>query len=90
MAEREYRIGDLVVVAAGEWQGHAGIVSWPITPQEAGHVLVYSDGRIAGPRLSHAEVRPADAATRGYSQLAHSLIKLSSFLIERAILPLAR
>ncbi|MCC7358427.1 MAG: hypothetical protein IT317_03060 [Anaerolineales bacterium] len=90
MTENEYRIGNLVVVVAGEWQGHAGVVSWPITPQEAGHVLVLSDGRIAGPRLSHAEVRLADAATRGYSQLAHGLIKLSSFLIERAILPLAR
>jgi hypothetical protein len=90
MAERGYQIGDLVVLVAGEWQGHAGVVSWPITKNEPGHVLVYADGRVAGPRATHTEVKPADATTKGLSQLAYCLIKLSSYLIERAVLPLTR
>jgi hypothetical protein len=80
----------MVVLVSGEWQGYAGVVSWPVSTKETGYVLVYSDGRIAGLRVSYEEVLPTDGTAQGYTQLAHLLIKLSSHLIEKAILPLVR
>jgi hypothetical protein len=56
----------------------------------AGYVLIYSDGRIAGLHTSYEEILPTDQTTKGYTQLAHLLLKLSSHLIEKAILPLVQ
>lgn len=81
-----FEIGDLVVVLQKEWEGAAGIVSWPIAHDEEGYVLVYLDGRVAGVRVAAGDVKPAESSTEGFTQLAYHLIKLSSHLIERAIL----
>jgi hypothetical protein len=81
-----FDIGDLVVLLKKDWEGAAGIVSWPITHEEEGFVLVYSDGRVAGVRVAAADVEPAESSTKGFTQLAYHLIKLSSHLIEGAIL----
>jgi hypothetical protein len=89
MAEKSYQVGDLVVLASGEWQGYPGVVSWPISQGEAGYVLVCSEGRIAGLRCSYQEVKPADETGKGFVQVAYHLNKLSSHLIEKAILNLA-
>lgn len=53
MAEENYQVGELVTFIRGEWMGYAGVVSWPITEEDAGYVLVQSDGRVAGLRTSH-------------------------------------
>lgn len=86
MAEKSYQIGDLVTFTGGEWTSYAGIVSWPITEDDAGYVLVQSDGRIAGLRASHEDIESAGKSGKGFTQLAYQLIKLSSYLIEKAIL----
>jgi hypothetical protein len=86
MAEKTFQIGDLVTFIRGEWMGHAGIVSWPITKDDAGYVLVQFDGRIAGLRASNEDIESADKSSKGFTQLAYQLIKLSSYLIEKAIL----
>lgn len=90
MTQATYQIGEMVVLVSGEWQGHTGVVSWPVSTEESGYVLIYSDGRIAGLRTSYEEILPTDQTTKGYTQLAHLLLKLSSHLIEKAILPLVQ
>lgn len=90
MTQTTYQIGEMVVLVSGEWQGHAGVVSWPVSTEEVGYVLIYSDGRIAGLRTSYEEIVPTDETVEGYTQLAHLLLKLSSHLIEKAILPLVQ
>jgi len=86
MAEKKYLLGDLVVVKEGDWKGAAGIVSWPITADEAGYVLVYSEERVAGLHVGLDQVEPANSTTKGFTQLCYLLNKLSSYLIEKAIL----
>jgi hypothetical protein len=86
MAEKNYQVGELVTFTGGEWTGYAGIVSWPITEDDAGYVLVQSDGRVAGLRASHEDIKSVGKSSKGFTQLAYQLIKLSSFLIEKAIL----
>ena len=90
MTQTTYQIGETVVLVRGEWQGHAGVVSWPVSTEESGYVLVYSDDRIAGFRTSYEEILPTNETAEGYTQLAHLLLKLSSHLIEKAILPLVQ
>jgi hypothetical protein len=90
MIQTTYQIGEMVVLVSGEWQGHAGVVSWPVSPEEFGYVLIHSEGRIAGLRTSYEEIRPTNEVAEGYTQLAHLLLKLSSHLIEKAILPLVQ
>jgi hypothetical protein len=53
-------------------------------------VLIYSDDRIAGLRAAYDEIQPTDETAAGYTQLAHLLLKLSSHLIEKGILPLVQ
>jgi hypothetical protein len=90
MADSSYQLGDLVVITSGEWKDYAGVVSWPITENNVGYVLVYSDGRIAGVRVSDKEIKLADETSEGFTQLTYHLIKLSSYLIEKRILPVAK
>jgi hypothetical protein len=90
MSERGFEIGDLVVLTRGEWREHAGVVSWPIGASQPGFVLICSAGRVAGVHADLANVRRADAAPSNYSQLAHCLLKLASYVIERAVLPLTQ
>lgn len=63
----------MVILVCGEWQGHAGVVSWPVGTEESGYMLIYSDGRIAGLRTSYEDILPTDKNAEGYTQLAHSL-----------------
>ena len=86
MYQDHYHVGELVVITRGDWQGYSGVVSWPITQDEPGYVLIYSEGNIAGVQANYPDVKPADESSQGYTQLTYHLIKLSSYLIERAIL----
>jgi len=86
MAEISYQTGDLVVLTRGEWKGYAGVVSWPISADQAGYVLVCSDGRIAGIRVSSDEINLAGETSQGFTQLSYHLLKLSSYVIEKSIL----
>lgn len=90
MIKDAYDFGELIIFIHGEWQGHAGVVSWPIQREEAGYVLVEVGTWIAGCRAAVEDVVPADATTLGSTQLAARLLNLSSLLIERRILPLTR
>jgi hypothetical protein len=66
-------------------------VSWPVSTEEAGYVLVYSGGRVAGLRTSYEQIQPTtDEFREGYTQRAYFLVKLSSHLIEKAILSLTQ
>jgi hypothetical protein len=82
-------MGVTVSLVDGEWRGRAGVVSWPITPDTAGYVLIHVDGRIAGVQAGYRDVLPAPDS-EGFTQLTSQLIKLSSLLIESAILPQVR
>jgi hypothetical protein len=86
MEKSEYQFGDLVAMITGEWKDHAGIVSWPISKDSTGYVLIYSDGFILGIKASSADVMGVDDSYTGFTQLTSHLIKLSSHLIEKAIL----
>ncbi len=86
MADETYQIGELVTFVRGEWKGFSGVVSWLITKDEAGYVLVCSEGQVAGIPTSFEDILPADETAKGYTQLAYRLIKLSSHLIESAIM----
>jgi hypothetical protein len=83
MAKVEYQIGERVTLSSGDWLGHSGVVSWPLTVETPGYVLVHSNGRIAGVQVSATEVQPATPASTGFTQLTYLLIQLSSHLIER-------
>jgi hypothetical protein len=86
MKKVSYQVGELVMVVHGEWKGYAGVVSWPITEENAGYVLVYIDGSIAGLQITSEEIKPADESYQGFTQLTYHLLKLSSYVIERSIL----
>jgi hypothetical protein len=82
----QIKIGDIVRISSAEFDGETGIVSKPITETSSGHVLVYSGGYIQGATVSIDEVLPADKTSEGYAQLAYSLIKLGSLVIEQGLL----
>jgi len=86
MADENYQLGELVTFVSGEWAGFAGVVSWPITKEDAGYVLIHSEGRVAGVSTTYEDIMPADETAKGFTQLAYQLIKLSSRLIEKAIM----
>jgi len=86
MEKSEYQFGDLVAMIRGEWKDHPGIVSWPISKDITGYVLIYSDGNILGVKASSGDVMGVDGSYAGFTQLTSHLIKLSSHLIEKAIL----
>jgi hypothetical protein len=86
MADKNYQVGELVTFVSGEWKGFSGVVSWLITKDGAGYVLVCSEGQVAGIPTSFEEIVPADETAKGYTQLAYQLIKLSSHLIETTIM----
>ena len=90
MSQDSCAFGDLVVVTAGEGQGRTAVVSQPISREAAGSVLFESETWITGRAVALDDVRPAGEGTRGATQLAHQLLKLSSLLIERNVLPLVQ
>lgn len=79
-------IGDIVTLTTDEWAGCIGIVSHPVHESQAGHVLVYSAGHILGVPASLDDVVPADKRAEGHVQLAYTLIKLGSHVIEHGLL----
>lgn len=88
MSKDRYAFGELVVLTGGEGQGRTAVVSQPISREAPGFVLFESDAWISGRGAALADVRPADEGVRGFTQLAYHLLKLSSLLIERNVLPL--
>jgi len=81
----EYHVGDLVVVHHdGEDQG--AVVSKPVSPDETGQVLLYDGGVITGLEVSHEDLELADKDVGDWAQLAHTLIKLGSHIIEERLL----
>lgn len=86
MSKKEFILGDIVVLSTEEWQGISGVVSLPITKESKGHVLIHQDGHILGVDVSGDEVDLADESNKGFSQLAHNLIKLGSHVIEKTLL----
>ncbi|MDO8056716.1 MAG: hypothetical protein Q6361_07635 [Candidatus Hermodarchaeota archaeon] len=86
MVNENFQVGELVKITNGEWKGFTGVVSWPVSKQDKGYVLVQSDGKVAGVLTSHDEIEPTDRSAQGFTQLAYQLIRLSSYLIEKAIM----
>ena len=86
MSEKEFILGDMVILSTEEWQEISGVVSRPITEYSKGHVLVHQDGHIIGADVSADEVYLADESGKGFTQLAYSLIKLGSYVIEKTLL----
>jgi hypothetical protein len=86
MPEPKYTVGDCVLITRGDWSGHGGVVSWPLSDDEPGYVLVCIEDKIAGVRILPEDVTLADRATRGFTQLTYQLNRLSSFLIEKRFL----
>jgi hypothetical protein len=90
MSRDAYEYGETVVVVGGRWQGHTGVVSWPIRRGEPGYVLIESSGWIAGRQARLEDVALAEATAGGCTQLTYRLMNLASLLIERRVLPLAK
>jgi len=86
MKKGEYEIGDLVFLVRGECVGNVGIVSQPVGEELMGHVLVQYKGGVLGINLSLEDIRTADSNDHGYAQLAYSLIKLGSHVIEQRLI----
>ncbi len=86
MSKRNLEIGDVVTILHQDWQGCAGIVSHPITEDHPGHVLIHKDGSIFGVQVSMEEVVLADKDSQGFAQLAYTLIKLGSHVIEARLI----
>ena len=86
MAQEKLNVGDLVVLSTGEREGISGIVSRPATEGSKGHALVHLDEYILGLDFSVDDVRIADESSEGFAQLAYSLIKLGSHVIEQRLI----
>jgi hypothetical protein len=83
---REFAPGDLVEFRDAGRVGEVGIVSRPISRGGAGHVLTLDDGHVVGANASIDEVRAAGDDSTGFVQLATSLIKLGSHVIEQRLI----
>lgn len=83
-------VGELVTITSGEYEGYSGVVSWPVAENGFGYVLICHEGNIAGVRVFSGDVKLADASSQGFSQLSYHLLKLSSFVIEKSVLPATR
>ncbi len=81
-----YSFGELVLIKSGAWKGFAGVISWPITEDQPGYVLIYTDDRIAGAQVTLADVTEPDETCQNFSLLAYHLLKLSSHVIEKSLL----
>jgi hypothetical protein len=86
MSKREFQLGDTVKLSSEGWEGMTGVVSFPITERRRGHVLVHKDGFVFGVDTSSNDVNFVDERSEGFAQLAYSLIKLGSHVIERALI----
>ena len=86
MSQDTYNIGDMVVLLTDDRRGISAIVSSPIEPGRAGHVLLIKDGRLIGTNALADDVTLADENTQGFAQLAYKLIKLGSHVIEKTLL----
>jgi hypothetical protein len=82
---REFKVGDVVVLGTDR-AGAGGVVSQPITEDAIGHVLTLRDGRLVGIPATMEDVVSADEDSQGFTQLAYSLIKLGSHIIEQKLL----
>ena len=86
MSKAKYPVGDVVVLKNDNWQGSSAIVSNPIEPDKAGHVLLIQDGYLQGIDVSFAEVEEIDETSKGFAQIAYRLIKLGSYVIEKTLI----
>lgn len=81
----EFVAGDLVVRTASQ-TGRGAVVSQPITVDSPGHVLTLHGGSVVGITASIEDVEPIEDESQGFAQLAYSLIKLGSHIIEQKLL----
>lgn len=88
MSADTYEIGDMVVLTREGWLGYSAVVSAPVKPGKDGHVLLLSEGHLEGVSVAVEEITPADDAALGFAQLASTLIKLGSHVIEKRIIKL--
>ena len=86
MSKEQFIFGDLVLLIAGDFEGTAGIVSKPYTEEKGGHVLIHKDGNVLGIACTIDEVKLADEKSSGFAQLAYSLIKLGSHVIDKKLI----
>lgn len=88
MSQDIYGVGDLVALTKDNWRDEKAIVSVPVEPGRAGHVLILADGCIQGIDVSHQNLAPLDRRTEGFVQLARKLIDLGSHVIEKKLIDL--
>jgi hypothetical protein len=88
MSQERFEIGDLVRFTAKDREGLSGIVSQPITNLSEGHVLVCHSGHIFGIPVALDDITIADEKCGGFIQLASSLLRLGSHVIEKKIVPI--
>lgn len=88
MPQNSYQVGDMVVLSTQDWGDHSAVVCAPVGPDREGQVLFLLDGCIQGVSVSPTDLAPADKAAGGFAQLAASLIKLGSHVIEKRIIKL--
>jgi hypothetical protein len=88
MPGKSYQVGDMVLLSKDEWRGESAVVSSPVKPGKAGHVLLLKEGHIRGVSVSVEDISLADEEAQGFAQLASNLIKLGSHVIEKRIIKL--
>jgi hypothetical protein len=83
--EKQLDIGTMVRFTTSDREGIAGVVCRPISAGSPGHVLLRQEGYVHGVDASMEDVDLADEATEGFTQLAYTLIKLGSHIIEKTL-----
>jgi hypothetical protein len=86
MSQDTYNIGDMVILSVADRRDISAVVSSPIEPGRAGHVLLIKDGCLIGTNASVDDVTLVDESTQGFAQLAYKLIMLGSHVIEKTLL----
>lgn len=86
MSQEQFKIGDMIVLESGELRGWTAVISRPIEAGSIGHALLHVDGHIIGVDVSADDVRAVERGAQGFAQLAYSLIKLGSHVIEQGLI----
>ena len=82
----QFQTGDLVAINSADRDARAGVVAGPTSEGGNAHVLTFADGHVQGVDVGMEDIEIADESVEGWAQLAHTLIRLGSHIIEERLL----
>lgn len=74
--------GDLIQFRTEPHKGEVAVVSNPGDEHSTGHVITLCGGHLRGVDVTENDVAPVGPGSNGFAQLANTLIKLGSHVIE--------